>query len=216
MKKLLLLLLLNVVICSGLLAQVSVGVKAGGALVNNTYEGIGLFNEGSNSIKPSYLAGLFASMPLSEDFGFQLEVLYSNKGFRVDEIQFARHHNLHYLNVPIMLQYRVLDKLTVELGPEIGYLMDATTNRSYTISLSGSPSYEEQLLSSYKDLDVALNIGVGYSFSDRWLINLRYNLGLYDISEDFTVSVFSQEEPVLISGSTYNRSLQLSVGYRIF
>ena len=99
-----------------------------------------------------------------------------------------------------MLRYHVVDRLTVELGPEISYLMDATTNRNFGNSFSGSPPFTELLLSSYKNLDLALNVGVGYQLSDKWNLNLRYNMGLYDISNDFLLTVFNQEEPVLISG----------------
>jgi hypothetical protein len=109
-----------------------------------------------------------------------------------------------------------VDRLTVELGPEISYLMDATTNHNFGNSFSGSPPFTELLLTSYKNLDLALNVGVGYLLSDKWALNLRYNMGLYDISNDFLLTVFNREEPVLISGPTYNRSLQLSVGRRLF
>ena len=79
-----------------------------------------------------------------------------------------------------------------------------------------SSSLDDQLLASYRDLDIALNIGFGYTFLDRWSVNLRYNLGIRDISDDFTYEFFAQDEPILFSGSTYNRSVQLSVGYQIF
>ena len=214
MKKFILISLLAA--CSfPLLAQVSVGLKIGGALSNQADGGVLLPTD--NGLKPTYLGGVFATAPLSESFSLQPEVLYVNKGFQtISSGPTTPRYNLHYLSIPIMLRYHILDKLTVELGPEISYLMDATTNRNFTGSFSGSPSFNQQLLASYKDLDLALNIGVGYLLSDRFSVGLRYNMGLYDVSKDFTVSLIGQEELVLISGTTYNRSLQLSVGYRLF
>ena len=215
MKKLILLFLFNLMAYTGLLAQVSGGLKVGGALSNQANEGVLLPFD--RFLKPTYLGGLFVTVPLFDNFSLQPEVLYVNKGFQsISTGPTTPHYNLHYLSVPIMLRYHVVDRLTVELGPEISYLMDATTNRNFINSFSGLPSIAERLLSSYKDLDLALNVGVGYLLSDKWALNLRYNMGLYDISNDFLLTVFNQEEPVLISGPTYNRSMQLSVGRRIF
>nr|WKN38957.1 porin family protein [Tunicatimonas sp. TK19036] len=215
MKKFTFIFLLNLIVSSALLAQVSVGIKAGGALANQVYKGIGLTSNGnSDNLKDAHLGGLFVSAPLSERFTLQPEVLYSNKGFQAGRYVPTRFH-LHYVSLSVMLQAQLLDKLTVELGPEVGYLIDANAS-NLPISVSGSPSTYDQMLYSYKDLDLALNIGVGYSLFDRWNLNLRYNMGIADVLEDFTISVAGQDEPVLISGSTYNRSLQLSVGLRLF
>ena len=214
MKKAILISLLAV--CSfPLLAQVSVGLKVGGALSNQANGGILLPTD--NGLKPTYLGGLFVNVLLFETFSLQPEVLYVNKGFQsTSSGSTTPRYNLHYLSVPIMLQYHVLDKLIVALGPEVSYLMDATRNPNFDNFFSSSTSAIDQLLSSYKNLDIALNVGVGYLLSDTWALSLRYNIGLYDISKDYSISVQSQEEPVLISGSTYNRSLQLSVGRRLF
>ena len=198
-----------------LLAQVSLGLKVGGAFSGQANEGVLLSN--GNDPKLTYLGGLFVTVSLPENFSLQPEVLYVNKGFQITSSgSTTPRYNLHYLSVPIMLRYHVLNKLTIELGPELSYLIDATTDINSIGSFSGSSSFDEQLLSSYKNLDWALNIGVGYSLSDKLSVALRYNMGLYDTSKDFTTLIFGQEEPVLISSLTYNRSLQLSVGYRLF
>ena len=206
MKNLALLLALSLLISLDLFAQVSIGVKVGGALAGQANEGIGLAN--SNDQKITYLAGLSVPISLSQKFDLQPELLYSSKGFRtliISSRSVSERYNLHYLSVPIMLRYHLLDKLTVALGPEVSYLLGAATSLN-TVSFSGTPSIQEQFLSSYKDLDIALNVGVGYSLSDKWSLNLRYNMGLYDVSEDFTVSIFGRDEPLLISAPTYNRA----------
>ncbi|WKN44735.1 porin family protein [Tunicatimonas pelagia] len=217
MKKLTLLLLFSLLASSSLLAQVSIGVKAGGALAGQTNEGVGL-GEGEFA-KLTYLGGFFASVPITENVSLQPEVLYSNKGSQSSGGSINLRYNLHYLSIPIMLQYRVLDRVFVELGPEFGYLLGTGTNLNndgFGGSFSDNPSFDEQLLASYRDLDVAFNVGVGYALSDRWLVNLRYNLGLRDISDDFTYDLVGQDGSIVIANSTYNRSVQLSVGYRIF
>ncbi len=225
MKKLACIFLFSLLVSFSLVAQVSIGLKAGGALSGHAYESIGLGE--SDFVKPTYLGGLFVSIPLTDKFSIQPEVLYSNKGFRTGrpEIPGGRvgdrlYFNLRYVNVPIMLQYHVLDRLTVELGPELGYLLGSSSEIGmFNLFTQSSTSFDE-LLSSYRDFDVALNLGIGYALSDRWSVNLRYNLGLRDITDDYTIMAITepggQPEPFLVSGSTYNRSVQLSVGLRIF
>lgn len=223
MKKLTFIFLLSLLVSSSLLAQVSIGLKAGGALSGHTFEGIGM-GEGE-FVKPTYLGGLFVAFPLSDNFSVQPEVLYANKGSQSSS-GFTR-YNLHYINIPIMLQYQVLEKLTIEVGPEFGYLLSAGTNNESESFFLGPtfpdfPSFNDQLLVSYRDLDMALNLGVGYALSDRWSVNLRYNLGLRDITDEFEVLFRPANEPggepetILYSGPSYNRSLQLSVGYQLF
>jgi|GEM_PF-503974 len=211
MKNLTFIFLLNLLVSSSLFAQVSIGIKAGGALSGHTIEGV---TQGEGEYKPTYLGAIFVSVPLSDKFSLQPEVLYINKGIQSGIPGFIQRNNLHYVNIPIMLQYYVLDKLVVELGPEFGYLLSAGDNSGFVIT--NTPSFDDQLLASYRDLDIALNLGVGYALSDRWSVNVRYNFGLYDISDDFTFSFGGQDEPVLYSNSTYNRSVQLSVSCRIF
>lgn len=229
MKNVILIFLLNLLVSTSLFAQTFVGLKAGGALSGNTSGGIGL--GGSAFAKPTYLGGFFISVPLTDNLRVQPEVLYVNKGNQsriVPRRSFTPRYNLHYINLPIILQYHVLNRLMVELGPEFGYLLSAGTN----LNASGSivsfspppefPSFHEQLLSSFRDFDIAINLGMGYVLSDRWSLNLRYNLGLYDISDDFEVSFRKIGDPngevesILFSGTRYNRSAQISVGYRIF
>lgn len=225
MKKLTFIFLFSLLVSSSLVAQVSIGLKIGGAFSGHAFEGIGLGE--SDFVKPTYLGGVFVSIPLSDNFSIQPEVLYSNKGFRTGHPEIAGrkvgdriYYNLHYISVPIMLQYRVLDRLTVELGPEFGYLLSADSEIGMFNLFTSSSVSSDPSLSSYRDLDVALNLGVGYALSDRWSVNLRYNLGLRDITNDYTIiaitEVGSLPEPFVVSGSTYNRSVQLSVGYRIF
>lgn len=214
MKKFIIVSLLAIVSLP-LLAQTSVGLKVGGALSNQTDGGV--FLSADNEQKVTYLGGIFVTVPLSNAFSLQPEVLYVNKGFQTTSSgSITPRYNLHYLSIPIMLQYHVLDKLTVALGPEVNYLIDATSNINLVSLFSGSPSPIERQLSSYKDLDLAVNVGIGYLLSDKFSVGLRYNMGLYDTSKDFMITLRSQEEPVVISGPTYNRTLQLSIGYRLF
>ncbi len=138
MKKIILISLLTIGSLP-LLAQTSVGLKVGGALSGQAFEGVGLST--GNDVKPTYLGGVFVTVPLTKTFSLQPEVLYINKGLQfVGNSSNPTRYNLHYLSVPIMLRYHILNRLTVELGPEVSYLLDATTNLNFNNAFSSLPT----------------------------------------------------------------------------
>nr|MBC8489466.1 PorT family protein [Bacteroidota bacterium] len=90
-------------------------------------------------------------------FGWQVEVLFSNKGYKQKFEDHTANVSLNYLNLPILLVYRPINSLEFELGPELGYL------------ISG-----ESLVNSF---DFGLDIGARYNISSRFNFGLRYNNG---------------------------------------
>ena len=183
-------------------AQASFGLKAGGMVatqVDNT------LNHNLGIAKFSYLGGAFYSFPIYEQFGLQVELLYANKGLQGAGgglIVLVR-EDLHYLNLPVMLQYKLKERLTLELGPEVGYLV----GQKQTFNFGTQPPSPFM-----KSFDMAINLGVGYEPINRVLLNLRYNFGIYDIDRPFH-EVFPGTRPQE-DWHTANRTLQLTVGYR--
>ncbi len=58
--------------------------------------------------------GVLAEIPLSEKFSFQPELLYSSQAL-----------NLNYLNIPLMGKYYLTKGFSLEVGPQIGFLLSA-------------------------------------------------------------------------------------------
>ena len=193
-----------------LLAQVKVGVKAGALMSNIAPDGIRFnFPGARGDTKLSYLAGAVLAVPLSGQFSTQAELLYSNKGRRSGWVgaqgQTSRaFDNLHYLSVPLLLCYRLIEQLSVGLGPEVSYLLGAY-QRSHVGSRSNRMFYEP--------LDVAVNLDVQYTLLDKVSLALRYNVGVYDAAKRVEFRSFGGNEPVVIGNTFYNRSLQLSLTY---
>jgi len=173
-------------------AQASFGIKAGGMFSNTISEDFEEFRFDRADPRLSYVVGGFASIGLFNEFHLQPELLYANKGrgrFEGSE----RPSGLHYLCLPVLLQYEVINSLRIGVGPEISYLLDRGETRIA------------------KDWYFALNASVSYAFTEQWLVDLRYNLGIYDITEPV---LFTLNNPRLIDAATRNRSVQLTLGYR--
>lgn len=125
--------------------------------------------------------GVLAEIPLSEKFSFQPELLYSSQVL-----------NLNYLNIPLMGKYYLTKGFSLEVGPQIGFLLSANND-------------DNDVRNSFKTLDFGINFGVGYKLDNGLNFGARYNLGLSDINN--------------INGSSdknRNGVFQFSVGYFLF
>lgn len=94
--------------------------------------------------------------------------------------------NLVYLNVPIIAKYYVMDKVSVEFGPQIGILLSAKAD--YTYTNSGYYDYDvdssdENIRDDLKTIDFGLNFGGAYHLNKNMAVGLRYTLGLTDIND---------------------------------
>ena len=202
MKKLILSLAL-LLFSAAAFAQGSFGLKAGGMLSTRVTNSL---DHNLDIAKLSFLGGAFYSFPISEQFGLQVELLYANKAIEVERKRAFQllSEDLHYINLPVMLQYKPKERLTLELGPEVGYLI--SQKQIATVGTQPPSPFT-------KDFDMAINLGVGYEPVNRVLLNLRYNFGIFDIDRPFheVVPGATPEE----DRHRANRTLQLTVGYRI-
>ncbi len=139
-----------------------------------------------------YHAGAMAEVKLSELFSLQPEVIYSVQGSEGgvsldygpnphDNILSAKiTQETKYLNVPIMGKYYVLDALSLELGPQIGFLLNAEQTMTLKSEL-GHSTNTRKAKEEYNTFDFGVNFGAGYTFNDKIYLNARYNLGLTNV-----------------------------------
>ena len=136
MKKIILLLLIfSTSVTSA--QKIKYGIKAG---LNISSLRADYLDETNAKSKTGFHSGVFVEYAFNENFSIQPELLYSTQGGesdskKYDEADFYLGINpvpqLSYLNFPIMLKYEFVEKLHVELGPQIGYLLSAKSNIEY-------------------------------------------------------------------------------------
>jgi opacity protein-like surface antigen len=163
--------------------DVKYGVKAGLNFSSLTNA------EGAKSQVGLNLGG-FAKIGLSDKFAIQPELLFSTQGAKFD----GGSLNYNYINIPVMAKYNVADKFSLELGPQIGFLMSAKAKAS---------GDSVDVKSALKSSDFGINFGAGYEVSDNISIGVRYCMGL------------SQTQKELYAGETAvkNTNIQLGLGY---
>ena len=195
---------------SPLFAQLRIGVKAGGLFSNFAYQGVGLSSSGTRGDATfSYLAGVAAVFPISDRLSLQTDLLYQRKGAQTGLVMAMNQtsrvsEHLHYLSFTPLLRYRIINTLHLGIGPEVSYLLGVYRRSEL---LGSSPSFL-----AYHPLDLAVNAEVHYQPLKKWSVGLRYNLGLYDVTERFEVMTLIGQT-FMIDDDTYNRSAQLSLYY---
>ncbi|KIA99659.1 hypothetical protein OA88_19535 [Flavobacterium sp. JRM] len=181
--------------------EVRFGVKGGinlSTLTGDIYDA---------SSKVGFQVGGFAEIKLSDKFFVQPELLYSTQGAKskVSAYDFSSESNFKfgYLNVPVMAKYYVMDKFSLEAGPQIGFLVSAKNDYSYSV-LGYNESGKEDVKDQFKSIDFGVNFGAGYDFTENISAGVRYNLGLSNITD------FGDGDNAKFKNSVFS----LSVGYK--
>ncbi|OBQ57275.1 PorT family protein [Tamlana sp. s12] len=129
--------------------------------------------------------GGMVEIPVSEKLSVQPEIIFSGTGFSIDDNTTA----LNYLNIPLIAKYYIIKGLSLEAGPQIGFLLSAKNE-------------DLDVKDAYNNVDFGITTGVGYKLNNGINFGARYNFGLSNINN--------------IDGATdKNRigALQLSIGY---
>lgn len=185
MKKLLLVAAVAVFGFSNVAAQdIKFGVKGGLNLANITGNNTKAFDPVT-----SFNFGIMSEISITDKFSFQPELMYSGQGYSFGSDNLVA---LSYINMPLMAKYYVVKGLSIEAGPQVGYLF-AAKNESVDVK------------DSFKKMDFGANVGLGYKLENGLNFGVRYNLGLSNINNSDGGS------------SKYkNGVLQASVGYFFF
>lgn len=185
--------------------------------------------------KIGFHIGGFAEYSINDKFALQPELLLSTQGGSIEVIEyygggtyfesFKQTPKLTYINLPIMLKYKVIEKLSIEFGPQIGYLISAKSKWEYVYSTdpSENETIEVDLINDgtytfvgttvqFKPktnrLDFGLNIGSSYDVTEKFFVQARYNLGLTVFDKNSTAGSSTN------SWDLKNSVIQISTGYR--
>ncbi len=180
MKKLLLI----VCIFSGILSNaqedtIKFGVKAGiniASLSGNVAVTQDQFNRVGLQI------GVLSEIPITEKFAFQPELLFSSQGAKYDPIEngilVEQTIKLDYLNLPLMAKYYIFKGVSIQAGPQIGFLLSANNNVE-----SPGIDTETDIKDETSGVDFGINFGLGYQLPLGIFVDGRYNLGLSDTND---------------------------------
>ncbi len=176
---------------------------------------IGDQTEGINPRLSGHL-GVFAEIRFSDRFAFQPEVVYSSQGFQFNTdlfvidrqdptlggADFKTAVQLNYLTVPILADFAILEHLSIQVGPQFGFLLNQVTKLKNFDGVDSTDLDDRQVVNGRFQLDYGVAAGVAYKLTDQWALSGRIYQGIRN----------------RLNGSlgdlqNYNTSIQLSVNY---
>lgn len=189
------------------------GVKAGlnySSVVGDLTQGI--------KFRFSGHAGVFLEVEFSEKFSFQPELVYSSQGFQFssdletiqnggivsNENDIRTNVQFNYLTIPVLGKFALNDRVSVEFGPQFGFLLNQVTKIKNLDQRDETLPDERTSLSGDFQLDYGATAGVSYHINDKLSVSPRFYIGLRNRLEGLGANL-----------QNYNASIQLSVYYKL-
>ncbi len=144
---------------------VGVGIKAGANISNYSSDYY------STSSVTKYHVGAYVNINFSEKWGVTPEVLWSSQGAEIEDVG---DFNTDFVTVPIMLRWKPVELIFIEVGPQFNFLTKAEIDND---------DVKDQLKSS----TTSAAFGAGVSLPLGFNGGLRYIVGLTDLSDNDAV-----------------------------
>jgi hypothetical protein len=180
--------------------ELAFGLKAG-VNFSNVYD-----EQGDNFVadgKVGIAAGAFLSVPITKFIGFQPEVMYSQKGFKQTGMflgnNFEYKRTSTFLDIPLQLQIKPIEQLTLLVGPQYSYLLE-TKNE-----INGNSSATQEDINSDNLRKNIFGFVVGADLNFQNLV-LSTRAG-WDISK-------SNEDGDTTNPRYKNQVIQVTLGYK--
>ena len=176
-----------------------------------------------NSSQTGISAGFIVHIPLSDQWFINPDVLYSQKGAKFnyafthdyeinqrDEYKTNNQVTLSYVELNPTISYKATDKLALNFGPSVSFLIGVDTTIQ---ALPLMPNILTDGLVETASLDVGLNLGISYFFTEHFFVDSRVYTGFIEVA-----SVIQPYEVItsIIPNPAYtlkNRAIVLSISY---
>ncbi len=161
--------------------------------------------DGQNGYKKGGLTlGLFTGREIKPGFDWYMEFRYTGKGASdrfsfLDSVSNQSYEvQLHYLELPVYLTYKVGANLFVEGGLSLGYLLSSKIYDPYNNTFSDPER-------KFKSYDVDGLIGARFLWNEHWSMNLRLSYSL--------IPFYKPEGSISNRQSFHNNTLELGFFY---
>jgi hypothetical protein len=130
-------------------------------------------------------AGLFLKLPLTSNFSFQPELLYTTKGAELNYsstlITGSATFTLGYIEMPLLAVINLTENVNIHGGV---YLASLTNAKVKNVSDVGLFNFEDELdRSDFEMFDYGLVFGVGLEF-DKINLGIRYEYGMQPVGKE--------------------------------
>ncbi len=155
--------------------------------------------------KLGFYGGPWASFGFRENWRFQMEITFMQKGSRENPSEDNNHRSykldLNYIEVPLMFRWYFRDKLELEFGIAYGVLVYTYEEEDF-VELNSRP---------FNTHNSSLVLGLYYHLSDNWNANFRTSNSITPVRKHISGGTYIRR---LNFGQT-NNILTLGLFYRI-
>lgn len=155
--------------------------------------------------KAGFIAGAYVLYPVSNKLNLTLELKYIGKGssegsaFQNSNNQIYR-LNLHYIEIPVIAQIRLIKNFFFEAGTGFGYLFHATENFGQGVAPGTEP---------FINFEWSGQLGIAFKAWDQIQFDLRYSYSLLPVRNLTGSAVF------LGNRGQFNKILALQIQYKL-
>ncbi|WP_256002995.1 porin family protein [Pedobacter deserti] len=162
---------------------IRLGVKAGVNLPNVIKDDGD--NDFDTKINTGFNAGITLDIPLITGLAFTPELLYSTKGFKVDNALGEYRTTTHFIDVPILASINLGGSgLNLVAGPQVSFLL--STKNKFENDFGSVEQEIEEDSDRFKKSLLGGVIGLRYDINNQWDIHGRYALDFQKNNEDGT------------------------------
>tara|TARA_R110002096_G_scaffold19956_1_gene66564 strand:+ start:13260 stop:13853 length:594 start_codon:yes stop_codon:yes gene_type:complete len=166
----------------------SAGLKLGYNLAAVSFDG-----DTETGQRHGFHVGLYGESFLSESIALQLELLYSQQGYELEDNGGTFTQKLNYLNLPLMLKIYPDENFFLEAGSQIGFAISHKEEFDSNFGLfDTSQEFDPQ------NFDWGFNFGGGFKTNSGVSMGVRYHLGMGSVYEE---------------GNPKNRAWMFSLGF---
>jgi hypothetical protein len=188
MKKSILSLFILMALCAAVnsYGQASFGIKGSFDMFNITIKNSS-GNKVETSMIPKFDAGVFAEVPVADEFFIRPELLLATKGAKMKDVSVKTTYNLSYLELPILFLYKGAlsdGKVLLGFGP---YLAMGISGKLKEGSSSTKITFKNDIASStsgaavFKPMDIGAMLMAGYELAGGFSFALNTSMGLTNI-----------------------------------
>jgi hypothetical protein len=150
-----------------------------------------------------YYGGIAASYISEKHFGLQVELNYSQRGWKTQQTSGDYQRRLNYFEMPVLTHFYLGNKFRwmLNLGPKIGYMLSESSQNA--VSSSANP---ENTMPVANKFDYGICAGSGFELvmgSTSYVLEARYSFGLSDIFPNSKTDTF---------GNSGNKFLSITLG----
>ena len=166
------------------------GIKLGYNLAAVSFDG-----ESETGQRHAFHAGFYGESFISEAVAFQIELIYSQQGYEIQDNGGTFTQKLDYINLPLSLKLYPTENFFLEVGPQAGFAISHKEEFDSSFGLFDTSQEFDP-----NKFDWGINFGGGFKTNSGVSIGVRYHLGMGEIYDE---------------GSPQNRVWQFSLGFDI-